>query len=396
MILGIVSILIVALSLIVITVFKVKRYSLIIYGCALCLLWATSLQGYYVVGTDASGEVYTSNVIKSLGWDWSWYNANNTSLVIGYFLPGLAKLFGVSVVWIYKVVLPIIFALAPVLLFKAFEKQIGTQKAAYAAFFFIIMPVFSLEIVSIGKSMVAEMFMAAFIYLMVSDWDKYLRFIGMFLCVMLCLWCHYTVGIILLAYLVCIVLVRLVNLVIKWGLFKNWGSPIWVLPVILLIGMSAWGIYYSNQGGGSVAKHAETVENHFEVMSEKISDGTYAGQHPETYHKEFYLNSQPPLVRTALMLDFFDTDLKGQIFRIIQALTQLLIIIGCFVTLFRYKRYKFKAEFIAGIGASFALLLLCIFIPQFSSIINMTRFYHLSLFFLAPMFVLGFDVVKGD
>ena len=386
------SLIAVALSLIVITFFKVKRYSLIIYGCALSLLWATSLMGQFVVGTDASGEIYVANIVRSLGWDWSWGNGNNTSIVIGYLVPGLSKLIGVSTVWVYKVILPVIFAFTPVLLFKAFEKQIGSQKAAYAAFFFIVMPVFSLEIVSIGKSMVAETFMAAFIYIMVSDWKW--KFPLMLVCVLLAAWCHYTIGIILIAYILCIVLVMLVNKLIKWKLFSNWSTPLWMLPVILLISFSLWMIYYSNQSDGIMVSHAEAVENHFEVMGERIADGTYAGQHPETYDRKFYLNSQPPLVRTALMLDFFDTDLKGQIFRITQALTQLLIIVGCFVTLFRYKRYKFKAEFIAGIGASFALILLCVFIPQFSSIINMTRFYHLSLFFLAPMFVLGFDLIR--
>ena len=380
----------IALSLIVITFFKDKRYPLIIYGCALALLWNTSLMGQFVVGTDASGEIYVANVVRSLGWDWSWNNSNNTSIVIGYLVPGLSKLIGVSTVWVYKVMLPMIFAFTPVLLFKVFEKQIGSQKAAYAAFFFIIMPVFSLEIVSIGKSMVAETFMAAFIYIMVSDWKW--KFPLMLVCVLLAAWCHYTIGIILLAYILCIVLVRLVNKLIKWQLFSNWGTPLWILPVVLLIGFTAGMVYYSNQGDGITVRHVESVGDHFEVMAEKISDGTYAGQEPENYHKEFYLNSQPPLVRTALMLDFFEYDIKGQLFRIIQVLTQLLIIMGCFVTLFKYKRYVFKAEFIAGIGASFALILLCIFIPQFSTIINMTRFYHLSLFFLAPMFVLGFDV----
>jgi uncharacterized membrane protein len=46
------------------------------------------------------------------------------------------------------------------------------------------------------------------------------------------------------------------------------------------------------------------------------------------------------------------------------------------------------------IGASFVLLMFCIFVPKFSLIINMTRFYHVSLFFIAPMLVLGLDWVK--
>jgi uncharacterized membrane protein len=387
MIFGIISIILVVLSIMCITVFEIKHYSFIIYGCALALLWATSLQGQFVVGTDASGEIYVANVVKSLGWDWSWPNANSTSVVIGYLLPGLSELLHISVVWAYKIVLPMIFALAPVFLFKAFEKQIGSPKAAYAAFFFMIVPVFSLEIVSIGKSMVAETFMAAFIYIMVQDWVW--KFPAMLVCVLFALWCHYTVGVILLAYILCIVLVMGLNKVIKWGLFQSWANPVWVLPVILLVGAGAWMVYYSNQGQGAVFNHAGSVEEHFEVMSEQIRDGSYVGLKTDTT----YLNNQPPLVRTALMLDFFEYDLKGQIFRIVQALTQALIIAGCFVLLIRYRKYAFKAEFIAEIGASFGLLLLCIFIPQFSTIINMTRFYHLSLFFLAPMFVLGFDLV---
>ena len=36
---------------------------------------------------------------------------------------------------------------------------------------------------------------------------------------------------------------------------------------------------------------------------------------------------------------------------------------------------------------------MCVFVPEFSNIINITRFYHFALFFLAPMFVIGVVVL---
>jgi uncharacterized membrane protein len=53
-----------------------------------------------------------------------------------------------------------------------------------------------------------------------------------------------------------------------------------------------------------------------------------------------------------------------------------------------------KPEFMAGILVALAMLAICIFVPLFSAIANMTRFYHFSLFFIAPCFVLGFAIFK--
>jgi len=90
-----------------------------------------------------------------------------------------------------------------------------------------------------------------------------------------------------------------------------------------------------------------------------------------------------------LGLDFANASLQGKLFRILQYLTQLAIIIGGIMLLRRYKHYNMSAEFVAAIGASYILLAFCVFVPHFSLIINMTRFYQLSLFLLAPVFVIG-------
>jgi len=103
-----------------------------------------------------------------------------------------------------------------------------------------------------------------------------------------------------------------------------------------------------------------------------------------------YLQEQTYFTQLGLGLDFVEQPIEGRIFRVIQYLTQLLIVVGGVSLLFR--RYNFTAEFIAGIGCSFILLFCCMFLPGFSSLINATRFYHITLFFLAPLLVVGIDV----
>ena len=82
-----------------------------------------------------------------------------------------------------------------------------------------------------------------------------------------------------------------------------------------------------------------------------------------------------------------DANIWGKVFRIFQYLTQLAIVVG-FVYLIK-DRKKYSAEYLSFCGASIMLILACMFIPKFAGLLNATRFYHLALFLLAPVFILG-------
>jgi len=71
----------------------------------------------------------------------------------------------------------------------------------------------------------------------------------------------------------------------------------------------------------------------------------------------------------------------GKLFRIIQWLVLLLIPVGLWFL------RKTRGYWLFASGAIFVLAL-CI-IPGFSSILNISRFFHLALFMLAPAFVVG-------
>ena len=106
-----------------------------------------------------------------------------------------------------------------------------------------------------------------------------------------------------------------------------------------------------------------------------------------------YVNQQSGMVRAGIGLDFMSVPIEGKVFRVVQYSTQILIVLGLVRLWKKRKEYNFTLEFVACILAGFALLGACIFIPFFSNILNMTRYYHMSLFFLAPLLVLGCEMV---
>jgi hypothetical protein len=219
----------------------------------------------------------------------------------------------------------------------------------------------------------------------------------------------------------------------KWKLWAIRNIPGWVL-LCIAAGMFIPGvIYYSYASQGFIVRQLTHVKNAYALLImqiidknqyELVDDGqtikivmenntqndfissqkTTATEILESVsifdnpksQLSNYMDKQDPLIKAAVGWDFVGIPIEGKLFRIIQYITQALIVMGCVYLLFRYKYYKFNAVFIGGVGAMACLLCMCLFIPSFSSIINITRFYHLTLFFLAPMFILGVDVITRE
>jgi uncharacterized membrane protein len=391
-VLGIVSILTVAVITILVAagMIKEKYYPYCIAGMAVGLVYSTTMLGTYVVGSDIQGEVYASRYALTNGWDI--IKTPVPSIVPGIIAPGLSILLHMNIIWVYKTILPLALVGVPVVLYYAFRKQIGDKRAFFATLFFIIMPVYSLEITQITKSMFAELFFALMILAMVSKWRWQYKGIAVTICVLSAIVCHYTIGLAMLCYLFGIFLIRLATNWSKWKAFALKRVPIVLIPAILIIGSSSFYTFHHYATGGVIN---DTVGH----VATKYLGGLYRIVRGEesfipTAENQLNLNEQTPLVKMAVGLDFLEQPVEGKVFRIVQFATQLLIIVGSLSLLLRPQRYKFTAEFIAGIGCSFILILCCIFIQRFGALINMTRFYQISLFFLAPMIVVGCDTIS--
>jgi uncharacterized membrane protein len=416
MLVSIVSFIITVLAIILVAlnVIKSNYYKIAIYVVGLFVVWPTTLLGVFVVGSDISREVTMSVIAAKNGWDLSIWDVNNTSFVIGWLVPFLSKILFVDIIWVYKVILPMIFATTPVILYAIFRRQIDSKLAFYAAIFFIIMPVYSLEIPTIGKSMVAEPLFALFIYAMIVNWNKWLKAAVLLVLLLLIIWAHYTIGILALCFLLGIIAILAISKIFKnWKIWYQRTVPIWMLCIVLLSGLSLGIYYYSNVARGQLWQNLGIISGKFSNLSQSIVVGNYTYGEYEFFGsaipeqgipqgntsifdvKNSYLNKQGVFIRAAVGLDFLETTIAGKVFRIFQFITQALIIIGCCFMLSRRKGFCFTAEFLAGVGTAAFLLLYCIFMPYFSGTINMTRFYHISLFFLAPAFVIGAEAISG-
>ena len=389
-----------------------SMYPYYIFFLSLGLMWQASMFGAHVIGSDMHGEYFVSRTVLAEGsWDIAKHygTQSSTSIVVGFLVPYLSRVFHIDIVWIYKAFLPFLFSLTPVVLYYIYKQAIGEKLGFYAAMFFMIVPVTTLEIVQIGKSMVAELFMAlALMAVLVRNKNKpnTLSLIVVITAFSLtAMLAHYTVGMALLAYLFGIFLVRLAtNWIPRWQLVIKKALPLVVLPVVLAVVGSASYAYYNYADEGVIVKvMARVVPVYSRIISNTASEvtgglnvltptnpagpGATNPAGPGATGSIFY--RQEVLIRTSIGMDFPEATIPGKAFRITQYLTQLLIVAGGVALFFIHRRYKFTAEFVAAIWASYLLLAMCVFIPEFSNIINATRFYHIAIFFLAPMFVLG-------
>lgn len=410
-------------------------YPLLLFIIALSLIWQNSMYGIYVVGNDIHRELFLSRVALETGWHPSTYTVymTNSSFVVGFLAPFLSHVFNVGPIWVYKLILPILLAGVPVVLYLAFAREFGKKIAFFSAIFMLAVPVMSMELIGIAKSMVAELLFALMIWAIGTNIRRWRKFGVILTSLTLCLLAHYTVGIIAVAFLLAIGFIKLGLGWTAWFKAKRTATLSILLAVIVTVGAGylffakvsngavvlAVGKFINYLPGVALNLDSVTVEaeqytvdivpdnvediggNHVDDMGVKDVDDTPNLPSGDTDSEALSPNGggfklwegMPPLMKTALGGDFDTASPWGKAFRIIQLITQVAIVLGAVYIFIRYKKYNISAEFRAGIVAALLLLLLSIVVPRIGGMINITRIYHLSLFFIAPLFVVGMALV---
>ena len=397
-----------------------KYVPVYVFGLALSLLYQTSMLGDWIVGVDIHNELNVARYSIEHGWDVHWANGNNSSLVLGGLAPVLAKYLGFSPVWQFKALYPAMYACTPVLLYYVYKKMLGSTRAYFAVLFIIIMPMFSVEMVSMIKSLAAQTFLALAIWILVcSDAQEKYKIAGIVVALGCAIMCHYAIGLMTTIYFVGAFATLLLTQVLRKRLGQRTMSLRGFGIVTLAVVVLCFG-YYSWFGGGfmfntfvatgqSIA-HTSTAmvlgapapqgyldrtkpvnasqPNDTQTENAQISD-TQAPD-VQTPKQPIYLVYQEPLVRTALGLDFDTASLYGKVFRILQYATELLMFAGLFCLL---RKKEVVREYKSLVIAGFGVLACCLFVPFFSTTVSVTRFYMFALMFVAPTLVLGIEGV---
>jgi uncharacterized membrane protein len=379
-------------------------YPLAIYVIALCLLYQTTLMSPYPVGSDIYTEYHFYQLAAKTGyWDYTIASAVNSCLSITILAPIYSLLLNIGGVWVFKAIYPTIFALVPVILYHVFSQQIGRRKAFLAAFFFMAVPTFSLEMIALCRQQVAELFLALLIMLLVTQRLHTVQKI-----IMGCLFAasivvsHYATGFIGFIYMglflpfIYILQSRWFKTIWSWLSSKSGGLPlpgkqvhpavIWIIVGSFFVAGFAWYILVAsgvNLGVLSWLWSSQTGTPTSGIST--IPEGQASGF--------FDFGARDVLIRTAMGLDFFQATIQGKIFRILQLTTQLLIILGILRLIFKPKGLNFSVEYISLCVTSCLLLAASVFIRGFADPLNITRMYHITLITLAPFCILGGEVI---
>jgi len=395
-----------------------RYYPIYIFGLALSLLWQTSMLGIHIVGVDIHTEYFVANQAIANGWNLSWSNNSNTSIVLGLITPTLNKL-GISPVWQFKAIFPFVCAFTPVILYYAFKRVLGEKRSFFACLFFMTMPMFTMEVVSMVKSQWAYMFLASMVFFITSTYKPWKKALGITLSAAGTVFCHYAVGTIAIGYLIGISSLLAIT---NWSKLKQLLGrdrlPLRYTGAATICAITIFCLYLGTIGQGTTLKTIFATGDSAITVTRKVitsnldaaipdtttpAPDTIAPKptdpHIEAYEKvtnpvasNTYLDSQAPLVRAAIGLDFWRVSGWGKAFRVFQYLSQLFLVIGLVTVLWK-KGYGFTAEYTAGVISSFVLLGACVFMPFFTLTLSPTRFYATTLFFISPLLIIAIEQI---
>jgi uncharacterized membrane protein len=384
-------------------------YPLAIFIIGLCLSYQTTLMSPYLIGTDIYTEYHFYQVVESTGfWEASIPSTVNSCLSITMLAPVYSLMLNIDGIWIFKVIYPLLFSLVPLILFHIFRQQISPKKAFLAAFFFVAVPTFALEMIALARQQVAELFLVLVILLLIErrlSLGTRLTLVIIFAVSIVV--SHYSIGFIGFIYmglfLPFVFMIRSNIFRKSWGwlaakagglprsLLSRQALPLKLLIIVVVVYFVAGFAWYGIVASGV---NLNLLSRLWTGQTSIITRGLAEIVTQPTQSIAFFdFSNRDSLVQAALGLDFLQASSQGKGFRIFQFIIQLFLIAGCLRLIFRPKDLRFTAEYIALSLSSILLILACIFLPIFANLLNATRMYHIVLITLAPFCILGGEAI---
>jgi len=348
-----------------------KFYPFIILMIALALLYHSSLTSYYIVsfGSDVPVEYFVFKTTESnLCWneifsDLSFGRINDMLSVT--ILPTVYSiLLNIASPWVFKIIFPWVFSLVPLGLYQIWRKSIGEKSAFISAFFFMAYETFYTEMLGLNRQMISELFL---IILLIIILDKgKMRRSSKISCFII-----FSFGLITSHYGVAEIFLFLISFaLVSLFLAKKPNNKISLGMISLFfVVMFGWYIFTSN----SVILNS--ILEYGDYVCHQLGDFF----NPKTRETEVLRGlglETPPTIWNAISRAF-------------AYLTQFFIIMGFVGLITKRLKANYEKEYFIFTVQAIAFLIALIAIPGLANTMNMTRFYHVLLFFLAPLCIIG-------
>jgi len=137
-----------------------------IYSIGLALVLLGSVRGDYLSGTDMSTELYLANLVGANGF---WLpslspDAYNSALSVTILPNYLGNLFAIDNATVFRFLIPMLYALVPVLIFSFFKRHRSKLFGILGALLYVSQPAFVVWSPVPARQMVAILFFTAILY----------------------------------------------------------------------------------------------------------------------------------------------------------------------------------------------------------------------------------------
>jgi uncharacterized membrane protein len=373
-----IMVLLIGLIVILVAFDKISKnfYPFILFIISLSLLFHTSLISQYLWGWDIHHEYYLANlVLENSLWNMDISFNTNAMLSIVMLAPIISKIADIGLIWVFKIVYPLIFSLVPLGLYLIFKKQMNSKIAFLSVFFFISIFTFFGEMNQLARQQIAEFFLVLVILLITNkSINKIKKSLLTIIFAISIIVSHYGLSYIFMLSLVGVYFLIIIGNKLKYRSFmskfktiipKNSINPSFVF--LFIIFAIAWYMYISDS----------SIFNNVIRIGNQIIGSIYTD----------FLNPDASQ-GAAILLTNVSTPIR-EIPKNLNFIFQFFILFGLISTFFKLQKTKFNIEFFLFSLLNLIILILSIILPFFASALNITRIYHISLLFLSPFSIIG-------
>jgi len=347
----------------------VKYHILLVLVISTALVLHTVLITRYIMGEDIHVEVYvfkqtlTHGIWASPGVGVDTDIARLASVLSVTILPTIYSIFLSSdTETIFKIIIPLLFSLVPLVLYRIYGLQTGKTIALLSTLFFMSSKItfFGMEPLTLARQEIAEILFVLSIFLLaaksipIQKRRLLLIIIGAGLIVS-----HYA-----LAYL------YILLIILSFILSRRWRSRdvLNASLILLLFAMTfAWYVYVSDAPLLKISDDIARIRNNF--MTDLYKPAARSAQVAT-------LASSPPTI-----VSVFN--------RVVTLAQYLFILVGIAGLILRREKAGFDAKYRIMSIVAMLILVFSLVIPDLAGAFNLTRVIAITMIFLAPFFVLG-------
>ncbi|MCP4608283.1 MAG: DUF2206 domain-containing protein, partial [Planctomycetes bacterium] len=380
-------------------------YPFAIFVIAISLLYHSSLVSEHLIEwADNTFEYWSSSsTLTNSEWDPTTYETYNGALSLTIWAPIYSVISGIELVWVYKLIYPLMYSLVPVGMYLMLQRQTRDNIAFLACFFFMSMFLFYDGMLGLHRQQFAELFVILTTFLII---DKTINTTGRS-------WLLIFFGFSLIVSHYALSYIYLFALIIGWmilflfdipsiqnriysiyaritghrsdeplpsvdpaGLGSKWGRTINLNYVILLYVFAI--IWYT------LVASSAAFDTLVDIGDELVSSFRAEFLDPSSTQGLDKVVSQP---ETALEYAY----------KALHLITLGLIVLGFFRVLVgsKSKYLNFSSGYIALSTAFLLMAIAGVIVPNFASQINTSRLYHICLLLLSPFCIIGGIAVSG-